>query len=223
MSGSWWGSVDPATIELAATATRFGHIFVGRFIGLAGLWLLCAFGMRSDSPAVSILAGLLLASLGPVSHAAAGGSDIISFGAISDAAHLLTAGFWLGGLAVLALFLRRHWADRASLLGALRLISIWGTYAVAVLVITGLINAVSIVPVAEMSLHNFYFDLLLLKAGLASAMIGLAALNRWCLAPALRSGGEGPVRHLAGSVGSEIVLGFAVVAIAGLLGLTAPH
>jgi putative copper export protein len=74
-----------------------------------------------------------------------------------------------------------------------------------------------------MSLHNFYFDLLLLKVGLASAMIGLAALNRWRLAPALRNGGEGPVRHLAGSVGSEIVLGFAVVAIAGLLGLTAPH
>jgi copper resistance protein D len=223
MSGSWRGSLDPAILQLAAFDTRFGHIFLGRFIGLAALWLMCVLGLRPHSPGVAILAGVLLASLGPISHAAATGSDIAILGAINDAAHLLTAGFWLGGLVVLALFLRRHWGDRDSLLGALRLFSIWGTAAVAVLVVTGLINAISILPVSAMSLRNSYFDLLLVKVGLASLMIGLAALNRWRFAPALRRGGERAMQHLAVSVGSEIALGFTIVAIVGVLGLMAPH
>jgi putative copper resistance protein D len=223
MSGSWRGSLDPAILQLAALDTRFGQIFVGRFIGLAALWLMCVPGLRPHSPGVAILAGFLLASLGPISHAAASGSDIAIFGAINDAAHLLTAGFWLGGLVVLALLLRRHWGDRDSLIGALRLFSIWGTTAVAVLVITGLINTISILPVSDMSLRNSYFDLLLVKVGLASVMIGLAALNRWRFAPALRTGGERAMQHLAASVGSEIVLGFTIVAIVGVLGLMAPH
>ena len=109
------------------------------------------------------------------------------------------------------------------MLGALRLFSVWGTAAVAALVITGLINAISILPVSEMSLHNSYFDLLAVKVGLASVMIGLAALNRWHFAPALRTGRKRATQHLAASVASEIVLGSAVILIAGLLGLMAPH
>jgi putative copper resistance protein D len=223
MSGSSQGSFDPATLEVAATATRFGHIFVGRFIGLVALWLMCVLGMRSKHLGVPILAGLLLASLGPISHAAATGTDIASVGAISDAAHLLTAGFWLGGLLVLAMLLQRHWRDRDSVVGALRLFSTWGTAAVAVLVISGLINAILIVPPTMMSLRNSYFGLLLVKVGLAFAMIGLAALNRWRLAPAFRRGGEGAMQHLTASVGSEIALGFTIIAIAGLLGFISPH
>jgi len=223
MSGRWQDALDPGIIALAATGTRFGHVFLGRLVGMAALWFMCAFGVRSDSLAISILAGLLLASLGPVSHAAAGGSAIASLGAISDAAHLLTGGFWLGGLLVLAMFVKRHWTDRACLLAGLRLFSTWGTAAVIILVITGLANAISILPFATMSLRYSYFDLLLVKVGLASVMAGLAALNRWHFTPAIGTGDEGANRHLARSIRSEIVLGFAVVAIAGLLGLLPPH
>jgi putative copper resistance protein D len=74
-----------------------------------------------------------------------------------------------------------------------------------------------------MSLHNSYFELLLVKVALASVMIGLAALNRWRFAPALRSGGERAMPRLSASVGSETALGFTIVAIVGLLGVMAPH
>jgi len=109
------------------------------------------------------------------------------------------------------------------LLVALRLFSIWGTPVVAVLVITGLFNAISILPLSMMSLRNPYFDLLLVKVGLASVMIGLAAMNRWHFAPALRSGGDKATRYLAYSVSIEIGLGCTVVAVAACLGLTSPH
>lgn len=222
MSGRWQDSLNPAIIEMVGISTRFGHIFLGRFIGLVALWLMCAREESVRSAAIVILAGLLLASLGPVSHAAAGGDHLVSVGAINDAVHLLTAGFWLGALVVLAIFLRRNWGDPSSLVGALRIFSAWGTVAVALLVISGLLNTISILPVSATSFHNSYFDLLALKVGLASIMIGLASANRWRFAPAVRFE-AGAVQHLAVSVAGEIVLGLTVVTIAAVLGITSPH
>ncbi|HZC38392.1 MAG TPA: CopD family protein [Sphingomicrobium sp.] len=222
MSGSWQGSVDPAVLELAASGTRFGQIFVGRFIGLGVLWFLCI--LRQRGLVVSALAALLLASLAPISHAAAAGAgDLGAINAMGDATHLLTGGFWLGGLLVLAMLVPSHRADPAGLLGPLRLFSIWGSYAVALLVVSGLINAFSILSLSAMSLRNAYFDVLLVKVGLALAMIALAALNRWRFAPALRNGGGRATRNLASSIGAEIALGVTVVGIAGYLGLMPPH
>ena len=223
MSGDWHGSIDPATLRLVGSATRFGEIFVIRFIGLAVLLPICL-SLKARTTGLSILAALLLASLAPISHAAAAtGGDIAIIGATNDGLHLLMAGFWLGGLMILILLVGMHWKSPAELLGPLRIFSVWGTLVVAVLVMTGLFNAVSILPRSALSLRNAYFALLALKVGLALAMIGLASLNRWQFAPALRSGGHSAVRTLAGSVGTEIALGVAVVGIAGFLGLIGPH
>jgi copper resistance protein D len=222
MSGSWANSADLPTLELAASGTRFGQIFLARFVGLAALWLMCV-SMKVNPLAVAILAGLVLASLGPVSHAAAMNGDIAFAGASNDAAHLLTAGFWLGGLMILALLVPQHLARPTELAGPLRLFSTWGTLVVALLVATGLTNAALILPTSALSLHNAYFDLLVAKAGLALVMIALAAMNRWRFAPAIRNERPRAVGHLTVSVGVEISLGVAVVGIAGLLGLTTPH
>jgi putative copper resistance protein D len=223
MSGSWQGSVDPSVLQLAASGTRFGHIFLTRFIGLIGLWLVCVIKPRRNTLALPILAGLLLVSLAPISHAAASGGDIATTGAVSDAIHLATAGFWLGGLMVLSLLIASHRGDGAALAGSLRIFSFWGSAVVALLAITGVMNALSILPVPMMSLSNPYFDLLLVKVGLTAVMVVLAALNRWRFAPALPGGGERSMRQLASSVGLEIALGLLVVAIVGILGTMAPH
>lgn len=223
MSGAWQGSLTPEVLELAAAATRFGHIFLARLIGLLALCAMCIWGRGTKGPALAGLGGLLLASLAPISHAAATGGDIAVRGAANDALHLLAAGFWLGGLIVLALLICRRSTDGQALFGPLRIFSLWGTGVVALLVLTGVINALSILPLSAMSLRNPYFQLLLVKIGLAAVMVGLASLNRWRLAPALPNGGDKEVRHLARSVGLEIALGLLVVAIVGYLGTTAPH
>lgn len=223
MSGDWLASVDPATLRLMASATRFGEIFVGRLIGLALLWLMCVFTSPRQL-GIPILGALLLVSLSPISHsAAAAGGDIAILGAASDAAHLLTAGFWLGGVIVLVMILPPHRESPMGLLGPLRLFSMWGTFVVAVLVATGLINLISILPISMMSLRHAYFRMLVVKVGLALAMIALAALNRWRFAPALRTEGPGAVRCLEGTISTEIVFGVCVVAIVGILGVTAPN
>ena len=223
MSGSSQGSIDPAVLRLAATDTRFGQIFVGRTNGLAALSLLCALETRSQSFAVAVLAGLLLASLAPVSHAAAGGDNVLTMGAVSDGVHLLAGGFWLGGLVVLASLVARYRSRAAELVGPLGVFSSWGGFVVALLVLTGVTNLLLIMPLSAMSLHNFYFDLLLTKIGLAAAMVALAALNRWRFAPALAGRGAKAVRYLAYSIGVETAFAFTVVGIVGYLGTIAPH
>jgi copper resistance protein D len=223
MSGDWRGSMDPGTLQLAASATRFGQIFLGRFVGLVALWFFCIVRTKPHGLGFSVLAGFLLALLAPISHAAAAGGDIAIMGAASDAAHLLTAGFWVGGLMILATLVPRSGGNPRTLLGPLRLFSIWGSFVVALLVLTGLINAISVLPASAMSFRNAYFDLLSVKVGLALAMVALAALNRWQLAPALRNGGSRAVGHLAASISAEVALGLTIVGIAGYLGVTAPH
>ncbi|HEX5257491.1 MAG TPA: CopD family protein [Sphingomicrobium sp.] len=223
MSGSWQGSVDPSVLRLAASATRFGHIFAARFIGLIGLCFLCMLMDRPAGAVLAILAGLLLVSLAPISHAAASGGDIAVVGAASDATHLLAAGLWLGGLMALALVIRRCWGEAAALMGPLRIFSILGTVVVIFLMLSGVANALSILPLRTMALHNPYFDLLLVKIALALVMAGLASLNRWRFAPAMPTGGGGAVRRLATSVGVELALGLFIVTIVGYLGTMAPH
>ena len=223
MSGDWHGSVDPSILKLAASDTRFGHIFMPHFAGLIGLCFLCMVMDRPAGLVLAILAGLLLVSLAPISHAAASGGDIAIAGAVSDATHLLAAGFWLGGLMALAFVIARNRDEAPALVSPLRIFSTWGTPVVIFLVLSGVANALSILPLRAMALHNPYFDLLLVKIGLASMMAGLAALNRWRFAPALPSGGEGAVRPLAISVSVELALGLFVVTIVGYLGTMAPH
>lgn len=223
MSGNWQGSIDPSTLKLTAFGTRFGRIFVGRGIGLGVLWITCVVRNRADRLTMPILAGLLLASLAPISHAAASGRESPVFGTVNDAVHLLTAGFWLGGLMVLALL--KSWLGKCNdgRIGALRLFSFWGSLVVAVLIATGLTNAISILPASDRSLHNPYVDLLLWKIALASVMVFLAAMNRWRFVPSLQRNESRAAGYLALSIRSEIILGMTVVAITGYLGLIAPH
>jgi putative copper resistance protein D len=223
MSGSWQGSVDPAVLRLAALDTRFGHIFVPRIIGLIVVGSLCLVIARPAGLTMAILAGLLLVSLAPVSHAAASGGDIAIAGAASDATHLLAAGFWLGGLFALDLVIGRHRDEPRALVGPLRIFSTWGTPVVIFLLLSGVANALSILPISAMTLRNPYFELLLVKVALGALMAGLASLNRWRFAPALPSDGETAVGNLATSVGLEIAFGLLVVAIVGYLGTMAPH
>ena len=164
---------------------------------------------------------MLLAALGLTSHAAASGSHTLLH-ALNDASHLLSAGFWLGALLVLLLLTWRHRRAPAELFAPFRLFSLWGVYAVALLVVTGLINAALILPIHSISPKSAYADVLATKITFALAMIALAAINRSQLLPALRHHENGVVGRLKHNVVGEIVLGMAVIAVVGYLGLMPP-
>lgn len=219
ITGDWREAASPTAILAVAQGTLFGQVWALRLIGLIFLWLTA----WSDARMVLVpLAALVLGSLGLTSHAAAASGGYAALRALNDGVHLLTAGFWIGGLLVLLEFGRIHRRQPAVLAGPFRLFSRWGLYAVAILLITGTINAASIMGLSSLSPKNAYADLLAVKIVLALAMIAYAAVNRSQLLPALENGEGGVLARLRHNVATELVLAVLVVAIVGYLGMISP-
>jgi len=222
MSGNWPAAFDLSTVERVVDGTRFGRVFAIRIVGLA-LLLVASIWMRAHRTEVLVtLSALLLASLGLTSHAAASAEFPAGYlRAASDSAHLLAAGFWTGGLVTLAVVVQEHINAPAKLIAPLRLFSMWGTYAVAALVLTGVLNALAILGLSAPR-FSVYRSVLIVKVALAAAMIALAIFNRWRLAPALAQDGATPHR-LALTVVTELALAVMVISAAGFLGLLPPE
>jgi putative copper resistance protein D len=194
------------------TATLFGQLFLVRLAALLGMAVLLLFWRGGRLMAVLAAAALALpAATGHTALASPAG--FAAMGIILDATHLLTAGFWIGGLAVLAALFRRK---EPNLLLALSLFSDWAVIAVLVLVMTGLIDAASILLGGKGALSLSYLAVLGSKLVLVAAMLWLAAVNRFKWLP----------RNAEGNIGRntnrELVVGLLVVLLAGALGNLQP-
>jgi putative copper export protein len=208
MAGMMNGQVLAETV----TATLFGQLFLARLAALLGMALLLLFWRHGRLMAV--LAAIALALPAATGHTAlASPAGFAAVGMILDASHLLTAGFWIGGLVVLAALFRRK---EPNLVLALSLFSDWAMIAVLILVMTGLIDAASILLGGKGTPSLSYLAVLGAKLVLVAAMLWLAATNRfkWLPRNAESTIGRNTVR--------ELVMGLVVVLLAGALGQLQP-
>jgi putative copper resistance protein D len=204
------GAMDSNALTQAATGTLFGQVFILRI----GLLLGLIFVPSRNALVTALLAAGALALPAATSHAAAASpAGFAAIGATLDAVHLLTAGFWIGGLAVLAALRRRK---EPNILLALSLFSDGALVAVLLLVMTGLINAASILLGDKGAPAPLYLTVLGAKLALVLAMLGLAAVNRFRLMP------RGQDRAIARNAAIELGLGFIIVLLAGALGQLSP-
>lgn len=172
-------------------------------------------------------------SLAWMGHAGAGDGDEGRFLLASDMLHLLAAAGWLGALAafVQVLFIEPATAELARALhDALHRFATLGSILVATIVVTGVVNTLSIVGldgIAAIWTSN-YGRLLMLKLAVFAAMLGLAAVNRLLLTPALAGElgdaqpAQGALRGLRRSVVLETLAGAAVLALVAWLGTLSP-
>jgi putative copper export protein len=194
------------------TGTLFGQLFLIRLAALLGMALLLLFWRGGRLMAV--LAGIALLLPAATSHAAlASPAGFTVIGTILDATHLLTAGFWIGGLAVLAALFRRK---EPNLLLALSLFSDWAMIAVLLLVMTGLIDTAQVLLGGKGTLSLTYLAVLGTKLVLVATMLWLAAANRLKWLP---KGEEGVI---ARNTVRELSIGVIVVLLAGALGQLQP-
>lgn len=218
MAGAPAAMGDPQTLRLVLFHTGFGTLWSGRLI-LAVVLATLALFVRRFRISFIIVSALFAASLALTGHAAGGAGWPGSVHGIADAIHLLCAGIWLGGLCELLIVLRAA----PSLAGiALRRFSALAIPAVALVVISGAANALAIVPDWAAFAGTRYGVLLIVKVALAAAMIALALLNRLIFVPQLERN-SAAARNLRRSIAAEIVLGAIVLAIVGVLGLSAPQ
>ena len=105
---------------------------------------------------------------------------------LTDALHLLAGGFWIGALVLLALLLRTP-PPRELLLRLSSRFSALGVFAVVLVVATGALNALFIVPDWGHFLGSAYGRTLVGKIMPVAAMILLAVVNRSLLTPRIRT------------------------------------
>jgi copper transport protein len=136
------------------------------------------------------------------------------------ALHALLAAFWLGGLCVLLVAIRRCApAQAGALLAAFSRIAL---PAVALLVLAGTALVLVELESPRDLVATAYGQRLALKLALVSGLLGLAAINRWLLTPALLAGRAGAALWLQRTLCLDLLLAAAVVAMTASLGAVPP-
>lgn len=201
-----------AAVPLVLRATLFGHLLLLRLalFGLAAL----ALGRHQAGLAAAFAGGAVVTQAG-LGHAASmyGGPSWLL---LSEVAHLLAAGAWLGGLVPLLVLVASAKAEAAAL--ASRRFSPLGTACVLVLAGTAVVQSSVLIGGLPGWIGTGYGLVALAKLALFLALLAFAARNRFHLVPALTGPAHGGAkRRLLRSIAAETCVGLLVVLAAGLL------
>jgi putative copper export protein/mono/diheme cytochrome c family protein len=238
VAGRIGAALEPSAWVGVLLSTQFGAVWLFRTGVILLLAALLFLREREDSTAdwaTLRVEGWLFAAgaagaLAWAGHAAAvepsGGLALAA-----DLLHLVAAGVWLGALAPLAALLRAA----ATLAGAdgrphavlvVRRFSQLALTAMLILIATGLWNTWMQVGDLPSLIGTRYGWLLLAKLALLAPILGLAAVNRRRLLPALSGEavavGRPAMTRLARFVSFECLLALAIVAVVAALGVTPP-
>ena len=233
MAGSLSEAVKPASLSFMVTGTALGVAMVVR-AATALLGLLAITLMKPGRAAWVLIAtvGLVIAaSFAWTGHGAATQGPGGAVHLIADIIHAIAAALWLGALAALTILLiRRAGSDDLALHRALQGFAGLGTFAVGLLVLTGLVNSWFLIGpdrIAGLG-AGLYGRLLIAKLALFTLMLALAAGNRFRLTPGLGSvlaRGENSreaLQRLRRSVVTETLVGAVMLAVVAVMGTLAP-
>lgn len=213
--------------------TQFGMVSQIRLALAIGLTICFVFESSALWRWLALAAGVgLIASIAWTGHAASTPHKLGYVHLAADALHLSAAAAWIGGLMALVLLLAA--ARRLPPLRGLALahaaasrFSALGMLSVAILVLSGIVNAWILVGSFRGLVVTEYGRLLVLKLAVFTVILAFAAVNRFHLTPRLvsPSGNEdqlSALRYLARNSLVEIALGFAIFTLVGLLGTLHP-
>jgi putative copper resistance protein D len=211
--------------------TQFGRVWQLRLGLIAAAFVLVASALaqvkarRALVVVLWLVSVVLLTSLAWISHAAA--ATVHLLGVSGDMLHLCAAGFWIGGLVPLTIFLARVRASFSlgeTVVRVVRRFSTLSLCCVSVLVVSGISNSWLLVGSIHALFTTPYGRLLLVKLALFAILIGFGARNRFLVKGKLPKAAADPdlLAQLRRNVVWEACLGVAVVVIVGCLGVTPP-
>jgi putative copper resistance protein D len=211
--------------------TQFGRVWQLRLGLIVAAFVLVASALVQVKARTALVVVLwlvsvvLLISLAWISHAAA--ATVRPFGVSGDMLHLCAAGFWIGGLVPLTIFLARVRASFSlgeTVVRVVRRFSTLSLCCVSVLVVSGISNSWLLVGSIHAVFTTPYGRLLLVKLTLFAILIAIGARNRFLIKakPLKAPAGRNVLSQLRRNVICEAWLGFAVLAIVAWLGVTPP-
>jgi copper transport protein len=122
-------------------------------------------------------------------------SPVAGVSVVVDAIHLASMSVWLGGLVMLMAFLLPQ-ANERELSAILPIWSRWAATAVGSLLLAGTVQALIEVATFKGLVDSAYGQLILVKVGLALAVIAVAALSRRLVRNKTAEAGPKPLRRL---------------------------
>jgi copper transport protein len=130
---------------------------------------------KADLALLGVLGVAALATWPLTGHPTA--SPVAGVSVVVDAIHLAAMSVWLGGLVMLVGFLLRQ-ANERELAAILPIWSRWAATAVGALILAGVVSALIEVSSVNGLVHSTYGQLIMVKAGLAACVLGVAWWSR---------------------------------------------
>ncbi|MDW5499616.1 copper homeostasis membrane protein CopD [Pseudomonas lundensis] len=222
--GDGWADTWQLNVWWAVLGTTFGEVWRWHLgislLALLSLWL--AEPRRTQF--LALLSTLLLVSMAFIGHAAMHEGALGALHRFNHALHLLAAGYWFGSLLPLLVCLRylAQPQSRSDALTTLIRFSRWGHLAVALVVLTGVINSLIILGSWPLDVDSPYQRLLLFKTALVALMVMVALANRYAIVPAMSSMPQLAQRGLVLTCWIEVGLGAGVLLLVSLFATYAP-
>lgn len=220
-----------ATVEAIIFTTDMGWAFLARTGALLAAAVICMLFARAKHAHLfaAALLGLALGSLAYSGHAAASEGLWGIIHRSNDAVHLLAAGLWLGAigwflhLAIAAH--RQHNVRAGPLLADMHKFAPLGAFLVALVAVTGAINAQLIFGIQNSVavVQTNYGWLLALKILLVCVMLAFGARNAWIgRRHILFSNERTNLAKLRVSLGAEILMAALVIGLMAFIGMMSP-
>lgn len=237
MSGVPLVEIDGSAAAMLVGQTSIGWAWLVRMAALVLFLIIVplAHPMRGlGAGLMTLMGGIALSTLAWTGHGAMNENLAGVVHLTADILHLLAAGAWIAALFALAtLLVRAHRSmsreEAEHLHRALVRFAAVGSIAVALLIATGLVNSWMLVGLSGLATigASLYLQLLALKLALFVGMLGLAALNRFRITPALEealrsSDQTAALRRLRQSLAVEASLGVAILGLVAWLGMLMP-
>jgi putative copper resistance protein D len=230
-------SLTQGAVATVLTRTRFGQIWVFRFVLAAVLAVLLLIPERWSRWlwrwSGLAFAAALLASLAWAGHGGATPGKPGELHLAADMLHLLAAGAWVGSLIPLALLLaeirRSGDPDAAVARRAVVRFSVLAAISVVILFTAGLVNTWFLAGTVPALIGTGYGRLLLAKIVIFVTMVTIAAVNLLRMTPRLGGASigrrpliQGALSHLRRNALVEAGLGLCVISIVAILGILPP-
>lgn len=191
LMGNGWKDISNIYIWQAVLQTRFGQVWHWQLMAaLLGVMALLIKGRLRQQ--LLLLSGVgQLAGLAFVGHAAMLEGGLGFLQRTNQVVHLLSGAFWAGGLLPVVMLMQdaRKMSTRYDAIRTLMRFSRYGHLAVALVVISGAINAMLLLGWPPVSFH-IYSQLLLIKTLLVMLMCAVAVFNRYWLVPRFQRSGK---------------------------------
>lgn len=223
LMGDGWHDIMMPGVWQSVFSTAFGRMWQIQLwlpiISLSALFFTQQFGRN-----LALLSALIqLCGLAMVGHAAMYDGMLGILQCINQSIHLISAAFWIGGLVPLTVIMRAAYREssRCDAICTMMRFSSYGHFAVALVLVTGIIDSWILLGFPPRS-FQLYNQLLSVKVLLVMLMIAIAFYNRYWLVPRFQRADYQAQQRFIAATCLELVLATCVLTLVSFLATLSP-